>query len=275
MKLFKYLGLLYCVAAALVLTAFGVHAAIEEFTGRIILPVAHEVYAALRTGDEESEGEVESWDEKNKAEFQVAEPVSQLSGDVKDVAIDLRQELKQIAEENQRWDTEVKSILQSDLQKNLDEISRQTRIARELRSNRGAVFEAMIPLLNGLMDDKEGWVHIETVDGLKEILGNAPSRITAEISVILTKELGAALQADDKKAAHARLKINVRQALSRLLEDYGVRVLDKAGRVAFRREAKRMLNNVQTDDAELRKPLRALRAHVLQVIIDRQEQSSL
>jgi hypothetical protein len=36
-----------------------------------------------------------------------------------------------------------------------------------------------------------------------------------------------------------------------------------------------MLNNVQIDDAELRKPLRALRAHVLQVVIDRQEQSSL
>jgi hypothetical protein len=67
----------------------------------------------------------------------------------------------------------------------------------------------------------------------------------------------------------------VRQALSRLLEDYGVRVFDKAGRVAYQREAKRMLNNVQIDDAELRKPLRALRAHVLQVVIDRQEQSSL
>jgi hypothetical protein len=173
MKLLKYLGLLYSVAAALVLTAFGVHAAIEEFTGKIIVPKAHDVYAVLRAGEPEAEAQTEGEAEKSDQPVEVIDSGSQLSGDIKDVAIDLRQEIKQIAEGNQRWDAEVKSILQTDLQKNLEEISRQTKIARELRNNRDTVLEGMLPLLNGLMDGKEAWTRIEGTEALKAILGNS------------------------------------------------------------------------------------------------------
>lgn len=105
---------------------------------------------------------------------------------------------------------------------------------------------------------------------------NAPHRITAEIQIVLSDKLGEALMGEGKDSQAIKvIKLNLRQVLKQMLEEYGVRVVDGAVREAFQHEAKTRLNNVQVEgDRELLKIIRLLRGHVRQVMIDRLQQAS-
>ncbi len=105
---------------------------------------------------------------------------------------------------------------------------------------------------------------------------NAPNRITAEIQIVLSDKLGEALMAEGKDSQAIKvIKLNLRQVLKQMLEEYGVRIVDGAVREAFQHEAKTRLNNVQVEgDRELLKIIRLLRGHVRQVMIDRLQQAS-
>jgi hypothetical protein len=106
---------------------------------------------------------------------------------------------------------------------------------------------------------------------------NAPYRITAEVKIVISKKLGDTLFKDGAKetALVKVIKLNSRQVVSQMLEEYALRILDTSVKEAFQHEAKTRLNSVQVEgDREMLRVLRLLRGHVRQVVVDRLEQSS-
>jgi hypothetical protein len=105
---------------------------------------------------------------------------------------------------------------------------------------------------------------------------NAPYRITSRISVALSKQLGDGLHAGAKDTPMVKLiKLNVKQVLNQMLEEYGVRILDFSAREAFQQEAKAKLNNAQVEgDRDMQRVMRVLRGHVRQVMFKGVEKSN-